>query len=154
MTKTCPTCGHVFERAYGRSDAQWEKATFCSNACRGISLTIERAICACGCGGRVAKAQSRYRPGHNPPRRGGTITLWATKGRKSRWTFRDRQGHTVYYARAVMAAHIHRDLLPGEVVDHENGDSLDDRIENLRLYPSHSEHMRVEYQRGRLPAMN
>jgi len=53
-----------------------------------------------------------------------------------------------------MEAYLHRHLQPGEVVHHENGDSLDDCIENLRLYSSHSEHMHDEYVAGCLPAMH
>jgi HNH endonuclease len=112
-------------------------------------------MCGCGCGQRVAKTTSRYRPGHNPQDRGGKITLWKPAGKKKhRYTFRDRQGKTVMYARAVMEAHLRRHLVGSEVVHHINGDSTDDRIENLRLFASHSEHMRAEYATRRLPAMH
>ena len=44
--------------------------------------------------------------------------------------------------RMVMELHIGRRLERREVVHHVNGNSTDNRIENLRLYPSHKAHMR------------
>jgi hypothetical protein len=87
--------------------------------------------------------------GHNRRGQGSYLYLWHPKGRKPRWVVDGRDGRT-YFARIVMAAHLGRELLPGEVVDHINGDSVDDRIENLILFTSHSEHMKDEYQRGTL----
>jgi hypothetical protein len=154
QSKTCASCGGTFTRHPKYSRAQWAKAEFCSNVCRGAKLAKQRRLCACGCGQRVAKTTSAYRPGHNPPTRSGTMALWQPKGRKPRYVFRDRHGRLVYFARAVMEAHLGRPLLPTEVVHHVNGCSTDDRLENLRLYPSHAAHMRDEYRGGRLHAMH
>jgi hypothetical protein len=154
QTKACIVCGAVFPRNASYSRAQWERARFCSNACRGTTLKKPRAICACGCGQLVSRTTSRYRPGHNPPAVAGTITLWQPSGRKPRFVFRDRQGRLVYFARAVIEAHLRRHLRPTEVVHHKNGDSTDDRFENLRLYSNHAAHMRDEYAAGRLTAMH
>lgn len=65
LTKTCPVCGEAFRRHPSYSRAQWERATFCSNVCRGATLRSERAQCECGCGEQVSKPRSRYLPGHN-----------------------------------------------------------------------------------------
>ncbi len=58
------------------------------------------------------------------------------------------------WARIVMENQLGRPLLVDEVVHHINGDSTDDRPENLALFASHSEHMREEYRLRRLPAMH
>lgn len=44
--------------------------------------------------------------------------------------------------RLVMESKIGRFLLPREVVDHVNGDTSDNRPENLRLFSSNGEHLR------------
>jgi hypothetical protein len=44
--------------------------------------------------------------------------------------------------RMVMALHLGRELRRSEVVHHLNHDRTDNRLENLHLYGSHSEHMR------------
>lgn len=81
------------------------------------------------------------------------LRLWHPPGRKPRYVVLNRKGRHVYFARVVMEAHLRRPLLAREVVHHINGDSTDDRIENLRLFASHSEHMRHEYEAGVLTGM-
>ena len=55
-----------------------------------------------------------------------------------------RNHHCYPYAKAVMEAHLKRELLPKEVVHHINCNPLDDRIENLQLV-TQSEHMKIHW---------
>ncbi len=51
--------------------------------------------------------------------------------------------------RRVMSEHIGRALRPKEVVHHINGDTRDNRIENLRLFRNHSEHRTDHIEKAR-----
>ncbi len=53
----------------------------------------------------------------------------------------DMNGY-VRQGRLVMEKHIGRYLKPEEVVHHINGDTTDDRIKNLKLFPNNNEHVR------------
>jgi hypothetical protein len=91
---------------------------------------------------------STYRTGHNQRGEGVYLYLWKAQGRKPRWVVADRHARRHYYARAVMEAHLRRELTPSEVVHHINGDATDDRVENLRLFASNAEHMKHEWETG------
>lgn len=63
----------------------------------------------------------------------------------------NRSGY-VRQHRLVMERELGRHLLPTEVVDHRNGDQSDNRIENLRLFASNSDHLHATLTgRGKMP---
>ena len=105
---TCQRCQTPF---VGRKDAK-----FCSRTCVGKSLW-ERGI------------QNQFHPAHpmKMGKQGKYITL-----RIPGHPMADKQGRLREH-RFVMAQHLGRILLPNEVVHHVNGDTQDNRIENLVL---------------------
>lgn len=68
-----------------------------------------------------------------------------------RWLVCCRDGTTMLYARAVMAAEVGRLLRPEEIVHHRNEDKTDDRPENLELttQAGHIEMHRAGLRRAR-----
>lgn len=121
----------------------------------------EVKLCECGCGqpapiatynskrwGWVKGQPKRFI--HNHHHRGHRNVnynhgLHFSKSQK-RWFISCLDRTYTPYARAVMENHLGRPLTKREVVHHINHDSADDRIENLRLEPSHSFHMSKEHR--------
>jgi len=62
------------------------------------------------------------------------------------------KGPWVYEHVLVMEQHIDRYLKPGEEIHHKNGVRADNRIENLELFASHSEHLRAFNHRTGRPS--
>lgn len=59
----------------------------------------------------------------------------------------DRHGY-VRRARLVMEKYLGRYMKPEEETHHINGIKTDDRIENLRLLPNRSKHLKLEHELG------
>lgn len=126
--------------------------------------------CACGCGGMIEPMlHHRFRGvplfihGHNSraiPReeylRRARITAKKRPNRivHSGYVLLKRPGHIlankqgyVPEHRLVMEAHLGRPLLPEEVVHHENGDTQDNRVENLQVFRNQGAHLSYHERR-------
>lgn len=77
-------------------------------------------------------------------KRAARVAIGVEDGRILVWDGETRR----YRSHVVMEATIGRALRDGEVVDHRNGNTADDRPENLRLFESHSAHMRAHWREG------
>lgn len=64
------------------------------------------------------------------------------------------KGKLIYQHRLVMQEHLGRELLDTEVVHHINHDPSDNRIENLELIVSHSEHMKQHCSPEKMKSMS
>lgn len=67
--------------------------------------------------------------------------------------YNPKSGRSEHLHRVVAAKLLGRDLLPGEVVHHRNGDQRDHRPENLLVLPNQGVHAALEhalrrYRRG------
>jgi hypothetical protein len=110
--RSCEHCGVELVRETQRR--------FCSPACAIRSATVPR---------RGAE-NNRYNGGLCFNRRLG------------RWVICCRDGTLVYFARGVMAAEVGRLLRSDELVHHRNGDTTDDRPENLQVV-TRADHARI-----------
>jgi len=112
-------------------------------------------LCECGCGratkiaartnrrwGHVKGEPLRYIVGHSGVSNTNGCKIWYRDRRSGRWVVRGRNGKNYLWYRIVIENEIGRQLTRHETVHHLNGDSGDDRLENLQLL-SLSEHSRL-----------
>lgn len=92
----------------------------------------------------IPRQEGKARPEHNAFWRGGySVDKHGYVLRKSLdHPQRSKKGY-VRVHRLVVERRIGRYLREGEVVDHRNGDTSDNRSDNLRLFQSNGEHLRV-----------
>jgi predicted Zn-ribbon and HTH transcriptional regulator len=151
-TKPCEMCGQEIVFPTGYSQAQWDERRYCGTACRRKALDKaameRRPDCACGCGKKAGRAGREFYPGH--AKRVGAVTRERFNPRTRRWQVFDGAKWRLRY-RVLMEQHLGRPLSTSEVVHHKNGDSTDDRIENLEVFSSNAEHIHVGHSQEPAP---
>ena len=125
-TKDCPVCGQTFTRIHTAE----KPPKFCSRACRNKGRYVPPEVRA---------KQGRKGPDH-PGFKGGCYT-WSSRGQRyfmtwlgdQRWPTCNKRGYIHRSHLAWNLAHPDSPVVPGQIVHHINGDSLDDRAENLEV---------------------
>ncbi len=106
------------EKTFHVPPARAGTAKYCSRHCLGKAHSAQVAI-------------RGFQKTNNPPRRYKTVKV---------------NGRAVYEHRYVMESHLGRPLSFADKVHHINGDTLDNRIENLQV-TTQREHSRLEWER-------
>ncbi len=81
-----------------------------------------------GTKGLTSANKTSFKKGMIPKNYNGGLSFYG-----GRWIIVCRGDKKFPYARAVMCAHLKRQLTPQEIVHHINEDTTDDRIENLQI---------------------
>ena len=147
VIKYCLICNKQFKRPYAVGKKNWEKAKFCSQTCYHKS---HEGIPSWNKGKHWSKEwknkrSKRYVGSGNPSWKGGTIRhdmgyiLIFSPNHPSK----NFNGY-VYEHRLKMEEYLGRYLTKEEVIHHVNGKKDDNRIENLKLFPNHSEHIKED----------
>ena len=155
----CAICGKPIYRP-----ARWYKQghaeAFCSRACMGIRKRQQMKGNRYSEGikqtpERIAHRVSFIKGEKNACWNGG-VTLRRHGGKipyrhvkcPPEYRVMARVGGYVAEHRLIIAKHLGRPLLPQEVVHHINHDPLDNRLENLELFPNNAAHKKAEGQSG------
>jgi len=141
----------------------WTMWTITSEGINLARLIIEEGnniplgYCQCGCGNRTNFNEGKYRKFCRWHHTRGALHykynmgLWFDK-KKGRWYINCRDGSSVLYYRAVMEAHLKRELEEYEIVHHINGKKTDDVIENLELTNHHDHALKHESYKNNRPS--
>ena len=135
------------------------KKCYYKRSVKKLKDSVKKILCACGCGEEIPGVRAdgklqKFKRGHN--------SFGNTNTRKRGW-YIDREGYKRVYlpyhrnyrrkGKYVLEHHIviweylGRQLNKGEVVNHINGNKLDNRIENLKLLSSQAEHIRIHIKK-------
>ena len=122
---SCLNCGKKFRTKPSRIAIG--KGKYCSRKCKGIGQS------------------KNWSNESNPHWKGGKVV---SRGYVLVKTNEEREKYYTEEHRLIMEKHIGRDLTNIEVVHHINGNKKDNRIENLMLLESQSEHAKIHYRKG------
>lgn len=158
QTKPCVNCGNEFPKNPKHSRAQWAAVRYCSRQCQ-QPATYATYKCA-GCGKLVEKrvARAKFKSvvcstecannAMRRPRGKEVAKKWFDKSR-GRWMVSWREEGSTETYKAPFARWLwemeHGPIPPDAQIHHRNGDRSDDRLENLQLVASDSEHKSLHH---------
>lgn len=143
----CRTCGTMF--------LHYRKGVgnYCSRQCCGKAKDWLKKYSA---NGKGKKRPGKGLSGASNPAWKGGVTYFNRKGKYAdqpikyvrcpkRYASMARKDGYVMEHRIIVATHLERPLLRSECVHHINHDATDNRLENLMLFKSNSDHKRYEH---------